>query len=148
MNPGNRAHGAINNIEVGGGPTWVVPRENAMAILGLIVASEVLEERLYLDRAQLAADYLISIQDPSDGGWYNHYSYTEIVDYEKSPTQTAEVMIALYKLGYDPLRYEAMKKGAVSHGMPESGKHRRGGAWAPGRGKGCRREILHLALGP
>ena len=108
--PQHPAYGAINNIY--GDPTWVVPRENAMAILGLIVASEVLNNESYREKAQLAADYLIKIQDPSDGAWYDQYSYTDVVDHAKSPTQTAEVMIALYKLGYDHNRYNAMKNSA------------------------------------
>ncbi len=108
--PGQPAHGAINDIY--GAPTWVVPSENAMAILGLVVASQVLHESTYLDRAQLAADYLIGVQDPADGAWYNQYSRTTPTDLNKSPRQTAEVMIALEKLGYTSGRYDAMKKGA------------------------------------
>jgi parallel beta-helix repeat protein len=110
MNPQHPAHGAINNVY--GAPTWVVPRENAMAILGLIVASEVLNNESYLEQAQLAANYLIRIQNSSDGAWYDQYSYTDIVNYNKSPTQTAEVMIAFYKLGYNSSRYNSMKNGA------------------------------------
>lgn len=83
-----------------------------MAILGLIVASEVLNDKSYLEQTHLAADYLINMQDPSDGAWYDQYSYIDIVAHTKSPTQTAEIMIALYKLGYDHHRYNAMKNGA------------------------------------
>ncbi|RZB32935.1 MAG: hypothetical protein AEth_00281 [Candidatus Argoarchaeum ethanivorans] len=113
--PQHPAYGAINNVY--GDPTWVVPRENAMAILGLIVASEALNDTSYLEQAQLAADYLIKIQDQSDGAWYNHYNSAidggiKVEDYAKSPTQTAEVMIVFYKLGYDPNKYNAMKNGA------------------------------------
>ena len=112
------AHGAINNIY--GDPTWVVPRENAMAILGLVLAGDILENDTFRQRAQLTADYLVKIQD-KDGAWFNQYNYVApgsgIVDDKeslaKSPTQTAEVMIAFYKLGYDPQRYPAMKKGAL-----------------------------------
>jgi hypothetical protein len=110
INLGNPGHGAINNIS--GDPTWVVPRENAMAILGLITASEVLNNSLFFERAQMAADYLISIQDPTDGAWCNQYSFSSVVDSAKSPTQTAEVIIALYNLGYTPARYDAMRQGA------------------------------------
>lgn len=111
-------YGAINDVQ--GSPTWVVPRENSMAILGLILAAQHLDDNSYLDRAQLAADYLLSIQD-TDGAWYNQYGYSTHGDINhpddpdpksKSPTQTAEVMIALYKLGYIESRYAAMKKGA------------------------------------
>ena len=66
------ASGSINDIY--GGPTWVVPRENAMAILGLLVAGDVLENDTYRQRAQLTADYLVKVQD-KDGAWYNQYNY-------------------------------------------------------------------------
>jgi hypothetical protein len=110
IDPVNPAHGAINDIT--GYPTWVVPRENGMAILGLIVAQQVLGDNLYLTRAELAADYLVRIQDQADGAWCNHYNYTQVVDSAKSPTQTAEVILALAKLGYRHDRYDAVKKGA------------------------------------
>lgn len=110
IDPQNPAHGCINNVY--GAPTWVVPRENAMAILGLIIAGEMTNRRLYIERAQLAADYLVRIQDINDGAWANQYEYCTVVDYAKSPTQTAEVMIAFYKLGYNPSRYESMILGA------------------------------------
>jgi len=110
LDVGQEAHGAINNIY--GYPTWVVPRENAMAILGLIEATGILQDNLYVQRAQLAADYLISVQDGSDGAWYDQYDYETPIVLSKSPTQTAEVMIALAKLGYESDRYQAMKKGA------------------------------------
>jgi hypothetical protein len=42
------AYGAINNVY--GKPTWVVPGENATAILGLIMASEILNDPLYMQR--------------------------------------------------------------------------------------------------
>ncbi|MCX5707591.1 MAG: hypothetical protein NTY14_01200 [Candidatus Omnitrophica bacterium] len=114
----SQANGAINDIY--GSPTWVVPRENAMAILGLLMAGEVLENDTFRAKAQLSADYLVKVQD-KDGAWYNQYNYTtpgtgKAEDKEalaKSPTQTAEVLIAFYKLGFDPGRYLAMKKGAM-----------------------------------
>ncbi|MFH1283622.1 MAG: hypothetical protein ABII27_08155 [bacterium] len=111
MTPGP-AYGAINNIY--GDPSWVVPRENAMAILGLIMASEALNSTIYMDRAQITADYLVSVQDTEDGAWYNQYNFGEPHSdgLSKSPTQTSEVMIALFRLGYDPARYNSMKKGA------------------------------------
>lgn len=118
MDESNDAYGCINNVF--GAPTWVVPRENAMAILGLIKASQMLGNSLYLERAQLAADYLVRVQDV-DGAWRNQYSYTTPGDpgnpdnresLAKSPTQAAEVMIALYKLGYNPKRWLPMKKAA------------------------------------
>jgi hypothetical protein len=109
ISPGDPAHGAINNVQ--GAPTWVVPSENAMAILGLKLASEILSDTSYLSRAQLAADYLIRVQG-SDGAWSNQYSYTAITDTNKSPRQTAEVMMALYQLGYDANHYNAMINGA------------------------------------
>jgi hypothetical protein len=105
-------HGAINNVY--GAPTWVVPSENAMAILGLVHASEVLHDPTYRDRAEQAADFLIRVQDPVDGAWYNQYDHNVpgAYDLAKSPRHTAQVMIALHELGYSPARYEAMKKGA------------------------------------
>ncbi|MDP2939495.1 MAG: hypothetical protein Q8O13_05415 [Candidatus Omnitrophota bacterium] len=105
------AHGAINNI-YGQQPTWIVPRENALAILGLLMATDILREPSYAERAQLAADYLVRVQHQMDGAWYDQYSYEQPVVLSKSPTQTAEVMIAFYKLGFRPDRYLSMKKGA------------------------------------
>jgi len=128
------AYGAINNVY--GNPTWVVPRENALAILGLLEAKRLVKPTIpcqlvavtdseatvdvsaplsipnYRAQAELAADYLISVQDPTDGAWYDQYDYSTPVLQSKSPTQTAEVMIALYKLGYRSNRYNAMKLGA------------------------------------
>jgi hypothetical protein len=110
------AYGCINNVA--GAPTWVVPRENAMAILGLLIAEELYPGNDYRNRACAAADYLVKVQD-SDGAWFNQYRYTTPGDegntdesLSKSPTQTAEVMIAFYKLGFDQARYSAMKKAA------------------------------------
>lgn len=112
MNEASPAFGAINNVP--GEPTWVVPRENGMAILGLIKASEILNDSRYIERAQLAADYLVSVQDRSDGAWYNQYNFANPHPdgLAKSPTQTAEVMMAFYKLGFKQSRYDSMKKGA------------------------------------
>jgi hypothetical protein len=112
------AYGAINNIY--GKPTWVVPRENALAILGLVLAGDILEDGSYRQKAELAADYLVRVQD-KDGAWFNQYNFVQPgsgipEDKEslaKSPTQTAEVMIALCRLGHTPERYLAMKKAAV-----------------------------------
>jgi len=103
------AYGAINNIY--GDPTWVVPGENAVAIMGLVRASEVLGDDLYEQRADLAADYLAKVQAP-DGGWYDQYSYANIDDQNESLRHTAEVMIAFDKLGYSAARYQTMKNAA------------------------------------
>lgn len=111
LDPGHPAHGAINNI-FGEFPTWIVPRENALAILGLIEAGKILNDANYLSRAQMAADYLVARQNPSDGAWADQYSYDSATTQSKSPTQTAEVMMALDRLGYNSARYAAMKKGA------------------------------------
>ena len=67
------AYGCINNVA--GVPTWVVPRENAMAILGLLMAEDLYPGNDYRNRAGLAADYLVKVQD-SDGAWFNQYRYT------------------------------------------------------------------------
>jgi hypothetical protein len=111
------AYGCFNNVA--GPPTWVVPRENAMAILGLLMADELYAGNDYRRRAELAADYLVKVQD-ADGAWFNQYHYTAPGDAEgsaeslsKSPIQTAEVMIAFYKLGFDKARCQSMKKAAL-----------------------------------
>lgn len=109
INRRDPASGAINNVY--GTPTWVVPRENALAILGLLQASECLNLALYRNRAQQAMKYLLKIQD-ADGGWFDQYSYDQPVLRSKSPTQTAEVMIAMNKLGFKRSHYFAMVKGA------------------------------------
>lgn len=106
--------GALNNVTVGSGGDWdyIVPRENAMAILGLIMASEVTGDPKYRTRAEWVADYLISIKR-DNGAWFNQYRNREpYKDLGRSPTQTAEVMIALYKLGYHSDRWIAMQEGA------------------------------------
>ncbi|MBP9855027.1 MAG: hypothetical protein KBD53_09195 [Candidatus Omnitrophica bacterium] len=123
-NIGHNADGAINNVT--GLPTWVVPRENGLAILGLIKASEELNDPVYLQKAQRAADYLVRVQDidnhlafpynRNDGAWYNQYSYDQPHDnFAKSPLATAEVMMAFHKLGFNTAndaRKNAMKNGA------------------------------------
>ena len=109
------AFGAINNVY--GPPTWVVPRENGVAIFGLLEAARVLGDEQYKVGAQCAADYLVRMQQ-QDGCWCNQYIYGAPTNMTKSPTQTAEVMMALFKLGYRANtadsrdRYDAMKKGA------------------------------------
>ncbi|MFH1460598.1 MAG: PEP-CTERM sorting domain-containing protein [Candidatus Omnitrophota bacterium] len=104
-------YGAFNNVY--GNPTWVVPGENAIAIMGLEKASRLLGDNTYKDRAELNADYLVRIQDPGDGAWYDQYEYATAVSSEKSLRHTAEVMIAFDKLGnFTTDRYESMKKGA------------------------------------
>ena len=106
---GDPASGAINNVY--GAPTWVVPRENALAMLGLLRGSESLGDRAYLDRAEAAAQYLLRVQD-DDGGWFDQYAYDQPALLSKSPTQTAEVMIAINKLGFQRKRYRAMVRAA------------------------------------
>ncbi len=122
-NAGNNADGAINNVT--GAPTWVVPRENGLAILGLIKAAELLGDQSYLDEAQRAADYLVRVQDidnqlnppfnKNDGAWYNQYSFDQPHDnIAKSPLATAEVMLAFHKLGFNAA--DAARKDAMRHG--------------------------------
>ncbi|HTL71544.1 MAG TPA: hypothetical protein VL404_09675 [Candidatus Eisenbacteria bacterium] len=110
LSAGDPANGAINNVY--GAPTWIVPRENALAIINLIQSAEITQDASYLAKAELAASYLVRVQDQTDGGWYDQYDHATPVSFSKSPTQTAEVMIGLDKLGYDSSRYAAMKKGA------------------------------------
>lgn len=121
--PGHRAHGVINNVQ--GTPNWVVPRENALAILGLLRAAKITGKDFYVKRAHLAADYLVKVQD-SDGAWFDRYDFTSPVTRSKSPTQTAEVMIAFNKLGYKSSRYEAMKNGAGYLMSLQDPAHKRG----------------------
>jgi hypothetical protein len=109
MDNTNPAYGAINNVQ--GDPTWVVPGENGVAILGLLTATEILGDNTYKTRAQLAANYLLNVQN-SDGSWNDQYSFASAVDNAKSTRHTAEVMIALDKLGYSAANYAAMKKAA------------------------------------
>jgi hypothetical protein len=85
-----------------------------MAILGLDLATQRLDDPVYRARAEDAANYLVSVQQP-DGAWCNQYNYATCVDPAKSPRQTAEVMMALYRLGYPrdkESRYLAMQHGA------------------------------------
>ncbi len=113
FHPGDPTHGAINNVfSVTDDPTWVVPRENALAILGLIEASRILHDPAYRQRAELAADYLVRVQDQTDGAWFDQYDHVTKALNSKSPTQTAEVMMAFYALGYRASRAAAMRKGA------------------------------------
>ena len=50
-NAASPANGAINNIY--GSPTWVVPRENALAILGLLEVGRAYKMSSYINAAQL-----------------------------------------------------------------------------------------------
>ena len=109
LNPWHPAHGAINNVF--GDPSFVVPRENGLAILALIESARILNDNSYIDQAQLSADYLVRIQD-TDGGWFDQYNFENPAVLSKSPTQAAEVMMAFDKLGYDPARYNTMQNGA------------------------------------
>lgn len=115
FNPGDAAHGAINDIY--GYPTWIVPRENGMAILGLLLAAETLQDTNYRDRANISMDFLVSIQE-EDGAWCDQYirrtedGQVVEVALSKSPTHAAEVMMAMYMLGYREDRYPSMKLAA------------------------------------
>ncbi len=104
------AYGAINDVY--GDPTWVVPREMGLAVLGLIQSSKLFGDKSLLSRAQSALDYLVGVQDSSDGGWYDQYSFNAPVVLSKSPTQTAEVMMAFDKMGVNSVSYASMKNGA------------------------------------
>lgn len=113
LNPGDIAHGAINDVHTPTAPPdYVVPRENGMAILGLLKAYEVLGDVTYLQRANLSMDYLVRVQEV-DGSWRDEYDYrTPPGSLSKSPTQPAEVMMAMYMLGYRDDRYNSMKNAA------------------------------------
>ncbi len=108
LDSSSEAYGAINNES--GDPTWVVPGENAIAIMGLEKASRILEDDKYLQKANLAADYLVRVQDQTDGAWFSKYNYITPYNDGKGLRHTAEVMIAFDKLGYNPERYDSMKK--------------------------------------
>lgn len=109
-------YGALNNVIPGNECDWIKPRENAMAILGLILATDITGDVEYLVTAQATADFLTQVQD-SDGAWFGQYrvigsNVEPYSDLNKSPTDTAEVMIAFAKLGYDADRWEPMRRGA------------------------------------
>ncbi|MDD5432832.1 MAG: terpene cyclase/mutase family protein [Candidatus Omnitrophica bacterium] len=107
-NSSNDAYGAINNVF--GNPTWVVPGENAVAIMGLSTASKVLNDPVYVNKANLAADYLVRVQD-NDGAWFDQYDYANSVSGAgKSLRHTAEVVMAFDKLGFNAARYDSIKK--------------------------------------
>ena len=110
--PGHPAHGAFNDVP--GAPTWVVPRENGVAILGLLKAASAVggkDAPRYREAAALAADYLVRVQR-ADGAWADQYDHATPVTLASSPTQTAEVLIALGELSATPARTEAMRRGA------------------------------------
>ncbi len=113
ISAGHPANGAINDVYTPDTPPdYVVPRENGMAILGLLKAYETLGDNLYLERANLSMDYLVNVQE-SDGSWRDEYDYrTPPGLLSKSPTQPAEVMMAMYILGYRDDRYQSMKRAA------------------------------------
>ncbi len=69
MDSRSDTYSAINNVYPGDGFTWIVPRENAMAILGLLLTTTHAGDQRYQQRAELAMDYLVSVQDQSDGAW-------------------------------------------------------------------------------
>ncbi|MFC1755080.1 right-handed parallel beta-helix repeat-containing protein [Thermoproteota archaeon] len=110
-----QATGAINNVRgynlVYPNPDYIIPGENAMAIMGLIVASQRLNSVMYLNRARLAADYFLSVQN-TDGSWYNKYDYVNGHDLGKYSRHTAEMVMAFHKLGQDVNRYISMKDAA------------------------------------
>lgn len=106
---GSSSYGAFNNVH--GDPTWVVPGENAVAILGLVAASDALGDSKYRTAANAAADYLVSVQT-SDGAWYNQYSFSNPTDLAKGLRHTAETMMAYHTLGYSASRYNSMTKAA------------------------------------
>ena len=113
------ADGAINDIYSAPDENgcrsfdWIVPRENALACLGLQTAYEITGDERYTEAAEKALDFLVRIQDGNDGGWYNQYDFDRPGgEPGKSPTQTAETMMAFHKFGFEPSRYEAMIKGA------------------------------------
>lgn len=112
LSPGHPADGAFNDVP--GAPTWVVPREMGVAMLGLLrVANAVGGEEAAADRAAVerAADYLVRVQR-ADGSWADQYDHAVVVVASSSPTQTAEVMIALGQAKPTPQRVEAIRRGA------------------------------------
>jgi hypothetical protein len=83
------ADGAINNVW--GGPTWVVPGENA-------VVAWVLHRGGYTAQARRCADYLARIQNP-DGSWDIQYSGTVSVDSNRHARHAAQIMHLFATLG-------------------------------------------------
>ena len=104
------AYGAINDYY--GSPTWVVPGELSIAGMGLLRASEVLNDSSYRDAASYAADYLVRIQDKTFGGWHDQYDHTTIVNQAMSLRNTAQALIFINKLGIQSSRMAAMINGA------------------------------------
>lgn len=110
LDENSAAHGAINNVS--GLPTWVAPGEAAMAIIGLALAADILQDVAYRERAQLAADYLVSVQGQEDGAWHDRYNFSTPETNARSARHTAQVLMAFGRLGYAAPRYETMKRGA------------------------------------
>lgn len=101
------AYGAINRSS--GGPTNVVPADVALAGIGLIEASTLLNDPSYLDAAINAGDYLIRIHDKTlFGGWYDEYNQAVASNKAMSVRQAALVIIFLNKLGYESTRAKTL----------------------------------------
>lgn len=100
------AYGAINRSY--GGPTNVVPAEVALAGIGLIEASKLLNDSTYLDSANSAGDYLVRIHDELFGGWYDEYNQATASVKSMSVRQAALTIIFLNKLGYQSARAKTL----------------------------------------
>lgn len=106
--------GAINNVF--GDPTWVKPRENGTAAVGLMEAYSATNNSAYKDGALKCLDYLKGRQE-ADGGWSAHYNemINARVDRATTPSEAGSVIMAMYKaksLGWeDPAHqyYESAK---------------------------------------
>jgi hypothetical protein len=109
------AYGALNDVPAGFMQQWfwIVPRENALAMMGLLLAHELIGEESYKEAALRVASFLPKIQDPTDGSWFNQYYFLKpFDDVAKSPTQAAEVMMAYKKLRFKEELLNSMILGA------------------------------------
>jgi hypothetical protein len=119
---GEEDRGCFNDVIPGSGPSWVVPRENGTAILGLIEAYQDRGLEAYKTSVLRAAAYLRQRQE-EDGSWCENYN--EVSDtrtgLNKSPSHAGSVVMAWYKMhmtGWDASNeYYAAAKKAVQYIM-------------------------------
>jgi hypothetical protein len=114
------AAGAINDADPVNGPSWIVPRENGTAVLGLIESFKATGNAAFKDGALLAAGYLQRRQEP-DGAWCEYYDENAhtVVNRNKSVSQAGSVLMAFFgikKMGWEDAShqyYENAKKAAA-----------------------------------
>jgi hypothetical protein len=117
---GPRALGSINDVPFTDGPTWVVPRENGTAIIGLAEAYMTTGDDRFKAGALLGADYLKNRQE-ADGAWCRQYDEKlgTITDKNKTPSEAGSAIAAFFKIhqmGWDDSShqyYENARKAAA-----------------------------------